>query len=161
MEDYYCKICDKTINRKSKTKDIKSNVHLHMNSYVRKKHALGDVYWKDFETNIRVFVRANRSNFYVFKTLIECELYGENIRFVSDNNEIRVSLYGFEGCNFQHEFCVGKKIRDYLYPRGTLRGIELHPETIIKNLSKTFYSYYYLMTPKNRLQQPSRILESK
>ena len=39
MNFYYCEICDKTIKRKSKTKHIKSNSHL---------HTIGNVYWKDF-----------------------------------------------------------------------------------------------------------------
>ena len=48
MVNYYCEICDKTINRKSKTKHIRSKSHLHMNFYVRQRHTLGDVYWKRF-----------------------------------------------------------------------------------------------------------------
>ena len=44
MDDYYCDICDKRINRKSRTKHIKSKSHSNMNSYVRQKHSVGDVY---------------------------------------------------------------------------------------------------------------------
>ena len=40
-------------------------------------------------------------------------------------------------------------------------GKKLFPESIIKNLSITFDSYYYVMAPKFRLQQPRRVLESK
>ena len=46
MVSHYCDMCDETIHRKSKTKHTKSKSHLVMNSYVRKKHALDDVYWK-------------------------------------------------------------------------------------------------------------------
>ena len=48
MMDYYCEIRDKTIKRKSKTKDIKSKSHLHMKSYIREKHTIGNAYWKNF-----------------------------------------------------------------------------------------------------------------
>ena len=48
MMDYYCEICDKAIKNKSKTKHLKSKSHLHMKSYVRDEHIVGDVYWKDF-----------------------------------------------------------------------------------------------------------------
>ena len=48
MMDYYCEICDKTIKNKSKTKHHKSKNHLHMKSYIRDEHIVGDVYWKDF-----------------------------------------------------------------------------------------------------------------
>ena len=41
-EKFYCSICDKTVNRKSKTKHIKSKGHSCMNSYVRQKHTIGD-----------------------------------------------------------------------------------------------------------------------
>ena len=96
MVDYYCKICDKTINRKSRTHHIKSKGHSYMNSYVRDKHSLGDIYWRDFEEIIRHYVNANRFNFPVFKTLIECELYSENIKFHSDEHEMKVMLYEFD-----------------------------------------------------------------
>ena len=92
MVDYYCEICDKTINRKSKTKHIRSKNHLHMNSYVRQKHTLGDVYWKDFEKVLRNYVDDNRLKFPVFKTLIECELCNENLMFCSDKTRKRVRI---------------------------------------------------------------------
>ena len=48
MKDYYCDICDKTIKYKSKTMHLKSKNRLHMKSYVKEEHILGDIYWKDF-----------------------------------------------------------------------------------------------------------------
>ena len=161
MVDYYCKICDKTINRKLGTHHIKSKGHSYMNSYVREKHAVGDIYWRDFEEIIRHFVNANRFKFPVFKILIECELYSENINFHSDEHEMKVMLYEFDnGGKVFYSFCVSKKIQDSIYHRAMLVGNEIFPESIIKTLSITFYSYYYIMTPKYRLQQPRRLLES-
>ena len=96
MVDYYCKICDKTINRKSRTHHIKSKGHSYMNLYVREKHALGGIYWRDFEEIFHHYVNANRFKFLVFKTLIECELYSENIKFHSDAHEMKVMLYDFD-----------------------------------------------------------------
>ena len=60
-----------------------------------------------------------------------------------------------------HIFRVCKEIRSFICHRAAIMGKELFPETIMKNLSITFYSYYYIMTPRYRLQQPRRILESK
>ena len=34
-------------------------------------------------------------------------------------------------------------------------------DTVIKNMSITFLSYYYIMTPRHRLEQPRKVLESK
>ena len=161
MVGYYCEICDKTINRKSKTKHIRSKIHLHMNSYVKQKHTLGDVFWKDFEKILRDYVDDNRLKFPIFKTLIECELYDENIMFCSDQTRKRVRLISFGDTAFHHIFRVGEEIRSCKCRRAAIMGKELFPETIIKNLSITFYSYYYYMTPRYRLQQPRRILESK
>ena len=75
---------------------------------------------------------------------------------------MRLRLYGFDGGgNFYYRFCASKKIRDYVYHRPTLIGNKILPESIIKNLSIPFYSYYYIMTPKYRLRQPRRVLESR
>ena len=162
MNDYYCDISVITINRKSKTKHIKSNSHSYMNSYIREKHTIGDVFWKDFEEILHHYIMDNVLKFPFFKTLIECDLFNENIKFSSVEFEMRVRLYGFDnGGIFYFRFCVSKQICDYINHRSTLMGNEIFPESIIKNLSITFYSYYYIMTPKYRLQQPRRILESK
>ena len=42
-----------------------------------------------------------------------------------------------------------------------LKEIELVPSSIINNLTITIFSYYISMTPRYRLQQPRKILESK
>ena len=67
-----------------------------MNSFVREKPTLGDIYWKDFEKLIRFYVNANRFKFPIFKTLIECRLYDENINFHSDEHRMMVMLYAFD-----------------------------------------------------------------
>ena len=41
-----------------------------------------------------------------------------------------------------------------------MKGEKLSLETVIKNISITFYSYYYIMTPRHRLEQPRKVLES-
>ena len=87
MMDYYREVCDKTIKRKSKTKHIKSKSHLHRKSYVREKHTIGNVYWKDFYRVIREYVDNNRLKFPIFKTLIECELFGESLVICSDKTK--------------------------------------------------------------------------
>ena len=162
MNDYYCEICDKTIKLKSKTIQIGSEGHSHLNYYVRRKHSLGDIYWKNFEEIVRYYVNFNIFNIPFFKTLMECKLYGENIKFNSVEKEKRVRMYGFgdEG-NFYYRFCVSKTIRDFVYHRSMLIGNELFPESIIRNLSLTFYSLYCFMNPKYRLQQPRRVLETR
>ena len=48
MKEYYCDICDKTIKNKSKTKHLKSKNQLHMQSYVRDEHIVGDIFGNIF-----------------------------------------------------------------------------------------------------------------
>ena len=81
--------------------------------------------------------------------------------FCSDKTSKRVRLFSFVNTAFYHIFRVCEEIRGCIYRRAAIMGKELFPETIIKNLSITFYSYYYIMTPRYRLQQARRILESR
>ena len=105
-----------------------------MNSYVREKHTLCDVYWEKFEEILHHYINVKILQIPFFKTLEECDLYAENIKFSSDEYEMRVKLYGFDdGGNFYYRFCASKKRRDYVYHRSTLKGNELYPESIIKN----------------------------
>ena len=159
--DYYCEFCDKTIKRKSKTKHIKSESHLHMKYYVREKHTNGNVCWKDFYRVIREYVNTNRLKFPIFKTLIKCELIGENLVICSDKTKKRVINYGFGDEVFHHLYCVCEEILNRICRRVLMKGEELSLETVIKNISITFYSYYHVMTPRHRLQQPRKVLESK
>ena len=140
MKDYYCEICDRTINRKSKTKHIKFKGHSHMNSYVVEKHTIDDVCSKDLEIIIFYYVNNNRSKFPIFKTLIECELYGKNINSCSDMNKTGVQLYSFDDSIFNFMFRVSKKkILYYIRHSAMMIGKEIFPESIIKNLSITFF----------------------
>ena len=157
MGDYYCDICYKTFKQKSKTKHLKSKNHSDMNTYVRNLYCVGDVYWGDFEKILFSYVEANRMKFPIFKMLIECELYGESVKFQSSLGLWWCSLLKLS-CD--HRFCVDKKIQNYIRLCAAKMKKELSPKTIIKNLSITFDSYYYIMAPKYRLQQPRRILES-
>ena len=157
MGEYYCDICYKTIKRKSKTKHTNSKSHSDMSNYIRKVHYVGDIYWGDFEKIFYYYIEENRRRFPVFKILIECELYNENIKFQTKS----MRLYSFNKAGFYHIFNVDKKIRNYIHHRANVMEKELYPDTIIKNMSITFDSNYYIMAPKYRFQQPRRILESK
>ena len=161
MMDYYCDICDKTIKRKSKTRHIKSKSHLHMKSYVRDEHTIGDVYWKDFYRVIREYVNTNRIKFPIFKTLVKCDLFGENLVIWYDKTKKRLIRYGFGDKVFYYIYPVCEEILNRIRCCSLMKGEELSLETVIKNISTTFYSYYYIMTPRYRLEQPRRILESK
>ena len=118
MGDYYCDICYKTINRKSETKHVKSKSHSNLNSCVNKKYVVGDAYWGNFEKILHYNVEDNRTKFPVFKTLIECELYGENIKIQSR----RTRFHSFDKEGFYYIFRVNKKTKDYIWHHVGIMG---------------------------------------
>ena len=160
MMDYFCDICDKTIKQKSKTRHIKSKSHLHMKSYIREKHTIGDVYWKDFYRVIREYVNTNRLKFPIFKTLVKCNLFGENLVIWYDKTKKRLIRYGFGDEVFHYLYPVCEGILNRIRGHVLMKGEKLSLETVIKNISITFYSHYYIMTPRHRLEQPRKVLES-
>ena len=161
MIDYYCEICDKTIENKSKTKHLKSKNHKHMKSYVRDEHIIRDVYWKDFYKVIRDYVDINRKKFPIFKTIVKCKLFNIDLAICYDKTKKRLIRYGFGDKIFRYIYPVCEEILDRLHHHGLIIGEELSLDTVIKNMSITFFSYYYIMTPRHRLQQPRRVLESR
>ena len=160
MTDFFCDICDKTIKRKSKTRHIKSKSHLHMKSYVGEKHFIGDVYWKDFYRVIREYVDTNRLKFPIFKTLVKCNIFDENSVIWYDKTKKRLIRYGFGDEVFRYLYPVCEEILNRKRGCVLMKGEKLSLETVIKNISITFYSYYHIMTSRHHLEQPRRILES-
>ena len=160
MMDYFCDICDKTIKRKSKTRHIKSKSHLNMKSYIREKHTIGNVYWKDFYRVIREYVNNNRLKFPIFKTLVKCDIFGENLVIWNDKTKKRVIWYGFGDGAFHYLYPVCEEIVSLVRGRVLKMEEKLSLETVIENISITFYSYYHILTPRHRLEQPRRVLES-
>ena len=161
MKDYYCDICDKNIKYKSKTKHLKSKNHIHMKSYVRDEHIVGDIYWKDFYRVIRNYVDINRKKFPNFKTVVRCKLFNKDLVICYDKTKKRLIRYGFGDVVFHDLYPVCEEILHRLHRRVLISGKELSLDTVIKNMSITFFSYYYIMTPRHRLQQPRRVLESR
>ena len=161
MEDYYCDICDKTIKYKSKTMHLKSKNHLHMRSYVRDEHIVGDVYWKDFYRVICDYVDINRKKFPIFKTVVKCNLFNKDLVICYDRTKKRLVRYGFGDAIF-HDLCpVCEEIPHRIHRYAMISNQKLSLDTVLENVSITFFSYYYIMTPRHRLEQPRRLLESK
>ena len=73
----------------------------------------------------------------------------------------RLIRYGFGDPVFRNLYPVCEEILNRLHRYALISGKELSMNTVIKNMSITFFSYYYIMTPRHRLEQPRRVLESK
>ena len=71
VSNYYCRDCDKYINRRFKTKHINSIAHLHMYfNIITNKFNIGKVFWCDFEETIREYMVNNSSKFIFFLLLL-------------------------------------------------------------------------------------------
>ena len=161
MMDYYYEICDKTIKNKSKTNHFISKNHLHMKSYVRDEHIVGDLFWKDFYRVIREYVNNNRKKFPIFKTIVKCNLFNEDLVICYDKTKRGLLKFCFSDSVFHYLHPVCEEIQHRLLRYALIGGNGLSLDTLIKNMSITFFSYYHIMTPRHRLEQPRRILESK
>ena len=129
---YYCKICDKTIKNKSKTKHLKSKNHLHMKSYIRDEHIVGDVYWKDFYRVIRSYVDINRKKFPIFKTVVRCKLFNKDLVICYDKTKKRLIRYAFGDSVFHHLYLVCEEILNRIRRYALISGKELSMDTVIK-----------------------------
>ena len=164
ISNYFCKDCEKFINRRFKTKHINSKAHLHMYyNIVTNKYNIGDVYWCDFEETIREYIVNNSCKFNFFSTIVKCKINNEDISILVENIDGYVPLYKFDDDDawIYYRYCNSKKIRDYIFHRATLSDIILHSSTIISDVMITFFSNYKSMTAKHKFQQPRKVLESK
>ena len=75
--------------------------------------------------------------------------------------EKRLISYGFGDEVFHQLYHVCEEILNRICHHVLIRREELSLDTVVKNISITFYSYYHVMTPRHRLQQPRKVLESK
>ena len=78
-----------------------------------------------------------------------------------DKTRKRLIRYGFGDPVFRPLYPVCEEILDRLHRYALISGKELSLDTVIKNMSITFFSYYYIMTPRHLLQQSRRVLESR
>ena len=127
MLNYYCKICDVVINRKSKANHMKSKTHSYMDyNYVINKHVIGDVHWEDVEKTHRHYINESRSRFFLFKTAVNCNVYDEELSICVSGDKRSVQFYKFQnGGYFYYEFSVSKEIREYIFLRAMLKEIKL------------------------------------
>ena len=76
-----------------------------------------------------------------------------------DKTKKRLIRYGFGDAIFHHLYPVCEEILDRLHRYALINGKELSLDTVIKNMSITFFWYYYIMTSRHRLEQPRRVLD--
>ena len=71
---FYCEICDKTINYKSKNKHNKTKRHCFMNEYVTNIYNFNDIVWDDVETTLHDNIISHNNKFNEFKIYVSCKV---------------------------------------------------------------------------------------
>ena len=166
ISKYYCQECDNYINRRFKTKHLKSKAYLHMYyNIITNKYNIGDVYWCDFEKTINESRVNNSRKINIFSTIVKCKIDNEDISIFIDKIHGYVPYYQFDDDDdYLRIYCRSynsKKILRYIFHRYKLYDTIFRLSTVIKEVVITFFSNYKYMTDNHKLQQPRRILESK
>ena len=169
MKVFYCEICDKTINHKSKNTHNKTKSHDFMKNYVTNNYNYIDIVWGDVENILHDNIIIHKNKFNEFKICVLCK--------INDNIETNVYKSSFELHALLHIFFAEYKVYDVgtLYNQiagkmicktifENLRSkddINCTPDMKIRNLRLKFISQYDNMTFRFQLEQPRRILQSK
>ena len=83
---FYCKICEKTINQKSKNRHYKTKRHYFMKNYVKNTFNYNDIVWDDVEEILHENIISHKNKFNEYKIFVSCK--------INDDKEIKV--YGNE-----------------------------------------------------------------
>ena len=80
--DYYCNICDKTINHKSKSRHKKTKGHYFIKHYVTNNFIYNDIVWDNVETTLHENIISHKNKFNEFKIYVSCK--------INDDVEIKI-----------------------------------------------------------------------
>ena len=72
--DYFCAICDKSINLKSKNRHNKTKRHYFMKNYVATFYHHNDFVWEDVESILHENINSHNSNFNEFIIYVSCKI---------------------------------------------------------------------------------------
>ena len=92
--------------------------------------------------------------------MVKCNLFDKDLVIWYDKTKKILIRYGYGDNVFHYLYPVCEEILNRIRDHVLIKGEKLSLETVIKNISITFYSYYYIMTPRHRLEQPRKVLES-
>ena len=169
--DYYCAICDRSINYKHRNKHDKTKRHYFMKNYVTNIYKYNDIVWGDVEKILHENIISNSNKFDEFKIYVSYKIDDDvEIKVYKSQSDLRLSLPTFNepfksknikmGTVYVH--IAGEMICNDI--RGNLSSkydINCTPDTEIRNLTIKFVSRYRNMTFRHQLQQPRSMLETK
>ena len=173
--DFYCNICDKTINHKSKNKQKKTKRHYLMKNYVTNIYNYNDTVCDDVEKILHEKIMTNNNKFDEFKIYVSCRINDDvEIKVYKDSFDLRVvlppstftSLYLLRSTPSDvgtlHVHVASKRICDRIHEDLSSKyDINCGPDMKIRNLRIKFVSRCGNMTYRYQLQQPETMIESK
>ena len=158
---YYCNICDKTIDHKSRNKHIKTKRHYFLKSYVTHIYKNNDIVWGDVEKILHENNISNFNKFNEFKIYVSCKINDDvEIKVYEDEFDLHAVLPTFLE-PFKTFYDVGtlyvhvarKMIRNnFCKNLSSMYDINCTPDMKIKNLSIKFVSHYGNMTYRYYMQ---------
>ena len=164
VSNYYCKECDKNINRRYKTKHINTRVHLYMYYNIINKHVIGDVYWGDLVETILKYMRINLCKFRKFSTTVECTIDNKDISILIDKMEGYIPFCELDDDEEEWihlKYLNRYKIHQYILYRCGLFDTVFRSSTVLSDVTIAFFSNFKSMTAKHKIHQPRRIFGPK
>ena len=169
MKVFYCQICDKSMNHKSKKRHDKTKSHDFMKNYVTNNYNYDDVVWGDVENILHDNILIHKNKFNEFKTCVLCKIdHNIEINVHKNSSDMHAVLPTFFAEYKAYDMgtlyvqIAGKMICKTIFEN--LRSnydINCTPDMKIRNLRIKFISRYDNMTFRYQLEQPRHILESK
>ena len=74
MKVFYCEICDKTINHKSKKRHNKTKRHYFMKNYLTNTYNYNDIVWDDVEQILQENIISHNNKFSKIQIYVSCKI---------------------------------------------------------------------------------------
>ena len=111
MRVFYCEICDKTINRKSRNRHNKTKRHYFMKNYVTNTCNYIDFFWSDVDEILHESINSHNKKFIEFKIYVSCKINDDvEIKVYKDEHDLCVVLHTFLGVDTLYVHVASKMI---------------------------------------------------
>ena len=108
-----CKICDKTINHKSKYRHNNTKTHYFMKNYVTDIYNYNNIAWDDVEKILHENIISHNNKFNEYKFYVSCKTNDDvEIKVYKDEFDLHVVLLTFLDVATLYVHVAGKMICD-------------------------------------------------
>ena len=161
--DYYCVICDRSINYKHRNKHNKTKRHYFLKNFVTNIYKYNDIVWGDVEKILHENIISHNNKFNEFKTYVSCKINDDvEIKVYKNHSDMKLVLSIFNEKEKLYVHIAGERIcNDIRKNLSSKYNINCTPDMEIRNLTIEFVSRYRNMTFRHQLQQPRSMLETK